>query len=389
MNSIIDLTSKLVKIPSQAGIDNCEVILNYIYKWSIKNNLNVKYLYDSKQNKVAVLVKVKGKRQGKRYCFDSCVDTAPFGDTLKWSYSPTSGKIKDKYMYGRGTSDSKVATSIFLHIAKELSKNNFDGQVDFLFDSDEHTGNFSGIKSYVKYLDRKKVEGVFIGYPGNDEIIIGARGFYRLEVTMFGDMKHSGSRKKNQSNSIIKASKLINMISEFEFDDNKDKLFYFGPKITVTKVYGGDSFAVTPSNCTLNIDIRLTPNFNIERAKNVVYDFIESVDNGCPLNLKSKVKELGYEGAYNIDEDEYFINVLKKNAEKIFEKNINFAVCGPSNIGNFLYKYGINATCGFGVDYEGMHGIDEKINLKTVKNVYETYFKTIIDLLEIENRIKI
>jgi succinyl-diaminopimelate desuccinylase len=381
MNSIIDLTTELVKIPSQAGIDDCEVILNYIHNWSVENRLNVRYLYDDNDKRVAVLVQVNGKQNGKRYCFDACVDTAPFGEKIKWKYGPTSGKIKNGYMYGRGSSDSKVATSIFLHMAKELKEINFNGQIDFLFDADEHTGNFSGVKSYVNYLNGEKIHGVFIGYPGNDEIVIGARGFYRVEVTLYGDMMHSGSRKKNKSNSIIKASKLIKMISEYKFDNNKNKLFYFGPKITVTKINGGDGFAVTPSKCILNIDVRLTPSFNSKSAKNLINKFISSIDNDCPLNFKSKVEELSFEEAYNINENEYFINILKENAEKIFSKKINFSVCGPSNIGNFLYKYGINATCGFGVDYERMHSIDERINLESVKNVYETYFETIKSLI--------
>ncbi|MEN8905361.1 MAG: M20/M25/M40 family metallo-hydrolase, partial [Clostridiales bacterium] len=167
VKSIIELASELVKIPSQAVIDNNDNIIEFIYNWSLKNDLNVKYLYDKNDKKSAILIQNVGSNSGKNhYCFNACADTAPFGDVSKWMYHPSSGKIIDGYMYGRGSADSKIAISIFLHIAKELKKlKSLNGQVDFVFDADEHTGNFSGIKSYLEYLNYKKIDGVCIGYP--------------------------------------------------------------------------------------------------------------------------------------------------------------------------------------------------------------------------------
>jgi succinyl-diaminopimelate desuccinylase len=382
MSSIIDITAELVKISSQGGIDKNDNILDYIYKWSFKNELNVKYLYNKKNEKSAVLIQIVGKKPGRHFCFDSCADTAPYGDVSKWIYHPTSAIIKNSFMYGRGSSDSKVSIGIFLHIAKELNRQNcFNGQVDFLFDADEHTGNFSGIKSYLELLNGKKIDGAFIGYPGNDEIVVGARGFYRTEVVLYGDMKHSGSRKMPKSNAIVKAARLIDILDKFKFDGEEDILFSFGPKLTVTKIDGGDGFSVIPSKCILNIDIRLTPGFNLEIARKKLKEFIDTVDEKIPSDFKSDINEINYALPYKVDEDVVFINILKKNAEKEFKKNIKFSVCGPSNIGNLLYEYGINATCGFGVTYQGMHGIDERIELDSVEKVYRVYFETIKELL--------
>ncbi|MGD0606538.1 MAG: C39 family peptidase [Streptosporangiaceae bacterium] len=44
-------------------------------------------------------------------------------------------------------------------------------------------------------------------------------------------------------------------------------------------------------------------------------------------------------------------------------------VAGPSNIGNYLAGLGIPATAGFGVDYRGLHGTDERIRLESVPQV--------------------
>jgi hypothetical protein len=48
-------------------------------------------------------------------------------------------------------------------------------------------------------------------------------------------------------------------------------------------------------------------------------------------------------------------------------------IAGPSNIRNYLVGLGIPATAGFGVDYRGLHGTDERIRLHSVPIVQAVY----------------
>ena len=54
---------------------------------------------------------------------------------------------------------------------------------------------------------------------------------------------------------------------------------------------------------------------------------------------------------------------------------------GPSNIGNLLAGEGIPATAGFGVPYEGLHGIDERAHLAELPTVYSVYQRALCALL--------
>ncbi|MGW7308634.1 M20 family peptidase, partial [Streptomyces sp. NPDC054835] len=54
---------------------------------------------------------------------------------------------------------------------------------------------------------------------------------------------------------------------------------------------------------------------------------------------------------------------------------------GPSNIGNLLAGEGIAATAGFGVPYEGLHGIDESAHLAELPRVYGVYRRAVLELL--------
>ena len=56
-------------------------------------------------------------------------------------------------------------------------------------------------------------------------------------------------------------------------------------------------------------------------------------------------------------------------------------VAGPSNIGNYLAGLGIPATAGFGVDYRGLHGTDERIRLDSIPVVQAAYHQALLTLL--------
>ena len=56
-------------------------------------------------------------------------------------------------------------------------------------------------------------------------------------------------------------------------------------------------------------------------------------------------------------------------------------VAGPSNIGNYLAKLGIDATAGFGVRYKNLHGANEKIELATISAVQTIYHEAALRLL--------
>ena len=56
-------------------------------------------------------------------------------------------------------------------------------------------------------------------------------------------------------------------------------------------------------------------------------------------------------------------------------------IAGPSNIGNYLAGLGIPATAGFGVDYEGLHGTNERIRLDSIPPVQAAYHQACLALL--------
>lgn len=88
------------------------------------------------------------------------------------------------------------------------------------FDADEHTGRFKGIRTF---FDRfPEVSAAMIGYPGQDAIRTGARGYWRGSITVYGVGQHSGSQRPPR-NAIIKAAELVRELNELaQPDDDSD-----------------------------------------------------------------------------------------------------------------------------------------------------------------------
>jgi succinyl-diaminopimelate desuccinylase len=150
--------------------------------WLSGHGLEPRVLADGRQP-VAVVADVAVRRPGPRYVLDAPLDTAAFGDTERWSFPPAAGDVVDGWLRGRGAADSKTAISIFCHIAARPRARPLDaGSVTLVFDLDEHTGGFAGIRAYLAEQDGAPIDGVMIGYPGPDKIIIGGRGLYRARL---------------------------------------------------------------------------------------------------------------------------------------------------------------------------------------------------------------
>ena len=76
-----------------------------------------------------------------------------------WTEPPFSGKIKDNFIWGRGTLDDKVSAMGILETAEILLKENYEPQrtIYFAFGHDEEVGGKNGAQAIVEYFLQKKI----------------------------------------------------------------------------------------------------------------------------------------------------------------------------------------------------------------------------------------
>jgi succinyl-diaminopimelate desuccinylase len=380
--SVLDLTQRLVTIPSRGGVDPYEPVLHAIAEWLHQHSLTTTVLTDMTGAVVGIATEVRGAHPGPRWVLDACLDTAPFGDVRAWSHAPTSAVIANGWLYGRGSADSKSGAAIFCHIAARLAAiaNHLHGTLVLLFDVDEHTGGFGGARRYFEGpAAPSDVAGVIIGYPGLDKLVVGGRGVHRAKLHVHGVASHSGGSKTTPS-AIEKASHLVRTLSVAELPDGSSTAFPLAGKLTVTAITGGEGYSVTPDLCTLNVDIRTTPTFDSEDATHVLEELTRQVDDAWPGTRPTLVQVDTRWPAYALSESSLLRAAILEAANAI-GLDVKPKIAGPANIGNYLAGLGIPATAGFGVTYTGLHGTDERIRIDTIPIVQATYHHAALTLL--------
>ena len=384
--SVTRLARQLVRLRSRAGIDPPGPVLDLLDRWLVQHGLTtVRIGTKGDGGPLAVMSEIPGAHPGPRWVLDACVDTAPFGDAALWTHPPTSGTVQDGWLHGRGAADCKTAAAIFCHLAWRLRRyaSDFHGTLTLLFDADEHTGRFGGVRAFRDQVDGD-IAGAMIGYPGLHHVVVGCRGFWRARLVVHGTAAHSG-RGKHASppgNAVEKAAVLVAKLSERRIPGSPEPDFGgLSPRLTVTAVRGGEGFSTVPDHCDVWVDVRLTPAFDAAAAERLVRGSAAEVDQHWPTAHATEVEAEESWPAYRLLPDAPVAAALLQAAGRHLDRPPKPKIAGPSNIGNYLASHGIPTTAGFGVAYAGLHGTDERIDLATVPFVQAAYHDAVLELL--------
>jgi len=251
--------------------------------------------------------------------------------------------------------------------------------VVLLFDVDEHTGRFGGAKAFFEARGAG-ADGVMIGYPGLANLVTGGRGMLRAEVRVHGTASHSGG-KEVTPNAIVKATALVSALQAVNLPGPAGPEFPLSPRLTVTAIRGGEGYSTVPDLCVVNVDIRLTPAFGEASALDLLHRTACSVDADWPGIRPTVVQVTGHWPAFALPDGSVLRGALL-DATAAAGLRVTPKIAGPSNIGNYLAGLGIPATAGFGVDYVGLHGTDERIRLDSVPFVHATYQHALLTLMK-------
>jgi len=379
--SIEKLACELVSIPSQAGVDSVEPVLQAMAAWLEARELRPGFLTDQQGDNAAVFATCLGRTSGASICINACLDTAPFGDRNSWSFSPTDGTIVANRLRGRGSADSKIGASIIAHVADFIAKRQMieSGTLYVLFDADEHTGRFGGVRSFLERVSPRP-RAVVLAYPGNDKLVVGARGFYRARITVFGKAAHSGATTRRGVNAIEKLAELISMLRAAPLPVAMNG-FPLRPVATISEIHGGGGFSQIPDKATCNIDMRITPSFDGLKACAWLDELVARVDSQIP-SPKNSIVELDQTWPpYTVDLNSRLVTSFLAGGQEAFGRPIASEICGPSNIGNFLSTYAIPTICGLGVSYENLHGADETSDVTTIPASFCSYLTGSLNFL--------
>jgi succinyl-diaminopimelate desuccinylase len=379
LHSITALLQALVRIPSRAGEDDLDRVCRFLEDWLRARQVPFHPLTTQLGRRLGLYAEARGRAgSGPWTILNATLDTAGFGDRAAWSCDPTSAEMRDGWLYGRGSADSKAAVSLFSHILQDLlARRDFAGRVGVLFDCDEHSGQFGGAHAFFDHphgdAGAPRPDGVLIGYPGMDRIVNGCRGFLRSKVTVHGVAGHSGASRQRGINAISRAAELARRLESLAVPPATEA-FPLAPQLTITSIEGGSrTFSLIPDLCEFRLDVRLTPSFTLEGARLAIEDTVVRFDAESPRTAATTIEWHGGWPAYQVPTSHPLVQSLRDATRDELGTELPTDVVGPSNIGNYLASLGIPALCGFGVKAEGIHAADERIELDSIEPVHRVY----------------
>ncbi|MGO4394385.1 M20 family metallopeptidase [Variovorax sp. M-6] len=379
-DSIVALLQALVRTPSRAGTDALGPVVHCMEGWLDAHGLAFRRLQGPDGEALGLYAEVRGAQAGGPWTvLDATLDTAGFGEAATWTSPPTEPRISEGWLYGRGSADSKGGATLFAHLLQAFSheRDRFAGRLGVLFDLDEHSGRFGGARAFFDQPfddgPAPRPDGVIIGYPGMQRIVTGGRGFLRARLAVHGIAAHSGATRQRGLNAITRATALARAL-EAAGPPAADDAFGLPPQLTLTGIHAGDGgYSQVPDLCELRLDLRLTPGFTDERARELVRRTVERQDAEYAAAAATDIEWTAGWPAYRVPDTNPMVAALREAGRAELGISLPTTVVGPSNIGNYLHGLGVPTLCGFGLHGENIHAADERVSLDSIGPVYRIY----------------
>ncbi len=376
---VLDLASKLIKIPSVNPPGNTKEIAEIVKDYLESNGISAD-LYEPSPGKVNVVARIGDGREDDALILNGHMDVVPVGDESRWSFPPFSGEVKGEFLLGRGASDMKggLAGIIEAFIAASKFEGEFQRPVILACVADEETGGKFG----TEYLLEKGItrgSDVLIAEPtGLDSINIGEKGVLWSKIKIRGRPGHGSLAPYVGENAITKACEVIRELLKVteigsKLPEELDEVVGFSRQfverrggrgagivldhvtINVGLIRGGVKVNVVPDLCEVELDMRIP----IGLPSSKVIEFIKEVLERYRGELEVVASS---EANYTSPRCE-IVRSLKKVISEILGLEARPFLQIASSDARFYREKGI-PTIHYGPgELETVHGYDEKVKV--------------------------
>lgn len=305
-----------------------------------------------------------------------------------YTRDPWDGQIEANRLYGVGSADAKAQIAAFIYAihALRLANIRLRGNVLLAFVVDEEVGACSPFGT--RYLfDQGLLHGdaAIIGEPGDDKIANGHRGLYRFRLVVHGEAVHTGlkawEQRRKGRNAIHDVASLEQELVKLSLPDTPSATFPGRRSILTfpTLIKGGSEINIVPSTCEAYGEARLLPGLSATRVREIIEEQLQNLD------VQSyQLDDLLDVPAVETERQAEVIQDLATAIQEVTGKGLRIEGSGPACDGWMFIRHGIPTVCGYGVNYGGVHGPNEWVDLTSLQHVTEVYARTIIHFLNKE-----
>lgn len=397
---LVDLTSRLVQIPSESPESDTRQMAKEIADF-LEQIDGVEVIFHKLEEPITnIVARVKGNSPGKCLILNGHLDTYPVGDASLWTNDPFSGHEEGGRMYGRGVSDMKGGIASYLvtfMIMAEL-RDSWSGELVITLAGDEETMGIKGTKYLLDTVPHAAGDAMISGDVGTAKVLrFGEKGLMWIELNAIGKASHGAhvhkgenaidrlvegidrlnkelvSLKVNAPEKVTKAIKASSEISErYSGEGETDVL----QQVTVNfgVIEGGVSPNLIPAKASAQGDIRVPIGVEVEEVERKIKEIVDSIE-GLSYNIFRQYEpnwsDINHEiFAYTADNVKYITGEVPVNTVRV----------GASDARHYRISKNVpSVNCG--LNAYNLGGPDEYIEIEELIDLAKIHTLTAFDYL--------
>jgi len=325
---------------------------------------------DGKRNVVADWL--AGGSGGRSLILNGHIDVVPPAAEELWTHPPFRAVRDGDWIYGRGAGDMKAGLAAMAGAVRALVQAGYAPTADVQLQSvveEECTGH----GALQCLLDGTRADACVITEPHPDHLTVAQVGVLWFQVELSGVPAHAARASHLGFNAIDAAVEVLAALRRHEARLNEAPpppydAFEHPINLNPGVISGGDWPSTVAARCTLSCRIGLYPGQNPEEARAGVEAAVAEAVAASPRLAENppRVRYAGFscEGSV-VDEAEPLVQTLSGAYARLHgERPKAMATTATTDARHFI-RMGIPAVC-FGPRGEGIHGIDERVSLRSV-----------------------
>ena len=289
------------------------------------------------------------------------VDVVPPAAEALWTHPPYTAVRDGDWLYGRGACDMKAGLAAMTGAVRALARAGAAPAAPVQLQSvveEECTGH----GALQCLLDGARADACVITEPHPDHFTVAQVGVLWFHVDVAGRPEHA-ARATQGFNAVEAAYEAIAALRALEARLNESPpppfdAFEHPINLNPGVIAGGDWPSTVPATCTLSCRIGLYPGQEPAEMKRLVEEAL------APTCARVRYDGFACEGAV-VAADEPVISVLGDAYARLHGERPALQATTATTDARHFVRAGIPAVC-FGPRGERMHGIDERVSLRSV-----------------------
>jgi len=314
--------------------------------------------------------------QGRSLIMQGHVDVVPEGPADMWATSPYEPVIDGDWMQGRGAADMKAGCASNLFALDALRSLGLQPAATVYLQSvveEESTGD----GALMTHLRGYKADAALVSEPSHETLTRANVGVIWFQLEVRGVPVHV-QRMGSGANAIDAAYRVIGdlRLMEAEWNARKESVPHFAHmekpiNLNVGKIAGGDWASSVPSWCKVDCRISILPGTDVETAKQEIVDRVAAFTRNDPFlsNMPPRVTFNGFQAeGYVLKPGSDAETVLGRAHESVFGRKLE-TVTSLAYLDSRVYVlFDDIPALNYGAISRGVHGVDEGVNLPSLKN---------------------